>query len=55
MKGGGSSFIREASPLFNSPSDPIYKGRGIKGEGLVNNLYIDFQLIVGVKFATWRK
>jgi hypothetical protein len=27
-KGGGSSFIREASPLFNSPSDPLDKGRG---------------------------
>jgi hypothetical protein len=29
---------RGEAPLRNSPPSPLHKGRGIKGEGLVNNL-----------------
>jgi len=29
---------RGKAPLKNSPPSPLMKGRGIKGEGLINNL-----------------
>ena len=36
---------RGAAPLKNSLPSPLIKGRGTKGEGLVNNLKVDYELI----------
>jgi len=38
QKYGAGGIKRGEAPFKNSPPSPLMKGRGIKGEGLVNNL-----------------
>ena len=54
-KGRGSVGKRGASPSLKSFPSPLTKGRGIKGEGLVNNLFNGKCFVASFLVMTGRK